>query len=177
MNKTDENVGNNAYKYAFFFLLASLVIFLWAKNAYSANNNKDLGSFKSKNYYTESKKFIILKVSNDLNAYINKKNQKVHYLYKGKFYIWNRGIWFYSKTLSGRPKVVQQDKIPAPLKNGPLLRVKKKKIPVGFAASKIPQRKERAKLPSAVTEHLYNLPLTLHGLVIYEYPLNFNGIK
>ena len=73
--------------------------------------------------------------------------------------------------------ITPQNEIPRPFKHGPLLRVKRKKIPAGFAALKVPPRPVKKGPPNAATEHLYNLPLTLHGLVIYQKSLNFNKIK
>ncbi|MGC8554507.1 MAG: hypothetical protein ACP5NA_03350 [Candidatus Acidulodesulfobacterium sp.] len=132
---------------------------------------------KKKKYYTEGKMYIILKISKNLKAYINKKNQKVYYFYKKKYYYWANGIWFEAAKINGMYSITPQNGIPHPLKHGPLLRVKRKKIPAGFAALKVPPRPVKKGLPNAATEHLYNLPLTLHGLVIYQKSLNFNKIK
>ena len=132
---------------------------------------------KKKKYYTEGKMYIMLKISKNLKAYINKKNQKVYYFYKKKYYYWANGIWFESAKINGMYAITPQNEIPRPLKHGPLLRVKRKRIPAGFAALKVPPRPVKKGLPNAATEHLYNLPLTLHGLVIYQKSLNFNKIK
>jgi len=129
---------------------------------------------KAKKYYTENKKFIMLKMSKNLKAYVNKKNQKVYYYYKHTYYFWNKGIWFDSKKIGGMFKITPQNEIPKPLKHGPLLRVKRKNIPAGFAALKVPPQPVKRGLPNAATQHLYNLPLTLHGLVIYQKNFNFN---
>ena len=131
---------------------------------------------KAKKYYTENKKFIMLKMFKNLRAYVNKKNQKVYYNYNRTYYFWNKGIWFDSKKINGMFKITPPSKIPQPLKHGPLLRVKRKNIPTGFAALKVPPRPVKNGLPNAATEHLYNLPLTLHGLVIYQKNFNFNKI-
>ena len=131
---------------------------------------------KAKKYYTENKKFIMLKMSRNLKAYVNKKNQKVYYYYNRTYYFWNKGIWFDSKKINGMFKITPQSEIPQPLKHGPLLRVKRKNIPAGFAALKVPPQPFKHELPNAATEHLYNLPLTLHGLVIYQKNFNFNKI-
>ncbi len=130
---------------------------------------------KNKKYYTENKKFIMLKMSKNLKAYINKKNQKVYYYYNKTYYFWAKGIWFDSKKINGMFSITPQSKIPQPLKHGPILRVKKKNIPAGFAALKVPPQPVKRELPNAATEHLYNLPLTLHGLVIYQKNFNFNN--
>lgn len=130
----------------------------------------------SKKYYTESKKFIMLKMSKNLKAYVNKKNQKVYYYYNKTYYFWEKGIWFDSKKINGMFSITPQSEIPQPLKHGPILRVKRKNIPAGFAALKVPPQPVKHELPYAATEHLYNLPLTLHGLVIYEKNFNFNKI-
>lgn len=128
-------------------------------------------------YYTEGKMYIVLKMSKNLKAYINKKNQKVYYYYNKNYYFWANGIWFNSKEINGMFGITPQDEIPRPLKHGPILRVKRKKIPAGFAALKVPPRPVKKGFPNAATEHLYNLPLTLHGLVIYQKSFNFNKIK
>ncbi|MHB1661556.1 MAG: hypothetical protein ACYCTD_05600 [bacterium] len=138
---------------------------------------KPLVSGKSKVYYTDSKRFIVLKMSKKLNAYINKKNQKVYYYYNKIYYFWAKGIWFDSKKIKGMFSITPQSEIPQPLKHGPILRVKRKNIPAGFAALKVPPQPVKHELPNAATEHLYNLPLTLHGLVIYQKNFNFNKIN
>ena len=114
-------------------------------------------------------------MSEGLKAYINKRSQKVYYCYNDTYYYWAKGIWFYSKTLGGMFAITPQDEVPPPLRQGPLLRVRKKKIPAGFAALKTPPQAVKSGMPNAATEHLYNLPLTLNGLVIYEKGFDFNG--
>lgn len=128
-----------------------------------------------KNYVSESKNFILLKISGNMTAYINKNNRKVYYLFGNKFYFWRKGIWFDSDNIGGLFKITSQNDIPLPLRHGPLLRVKRKKIPAGFAALKVPPSEVEHKLPKAVTVHLYDLPLTMNGLVIYQKKLDFNG--
>ena len=145
-------------------------LFLFPTYSYSAQGTKSGGK-----YYTESKKYIMLKMSSDLEAYVNKKNQKVYYLYAKRYYTWNEGIWFNSRKINGIYKITPQDDIPAPLKHGPLLRVKRKKAPAGFAAVKLPPSAVSSKLPYAVTRHLYDFPLTLHGLIIYQRKFNISG--
>ncbi len=174
-----------------FASLASLVSFIFlfqifsaafiASNAYAAglpsgaantNNNSNKNN-ANKNYYSENKKYIILKLTGTLLAYINKNDQKVYYYYKGKYYLWNKGIWFDSKKISSIFKITKQSRIPAPLKNGPILKVKRKKTPAsGFAVTKVPPPSVKNRLPKAATAHLYNFPLTMHGLVIYEKRFN-----
>ncbi len=147
-------------------------------NASIKNNSgtKNIGGKLNKKYYAENKKYVILNLSSDLKGYIDKKNQKVYYYYAKtkQYYYWNEGIWFNSKHLNNIFKITRQNKIPAPLKHGPLLRVKRKKIPAGFAALKVPPKAVSKKLPNAATQHLYNFPLTLHGLVIYQKKFNLN---
>lgn len=130
----------------------------------------------NKKFYTENKEFIILKISKNLKAYVNKKNRKVYYRYNGTYYFWNKGIWFDSKKINGMFGIAIQKDIPSPLRHGPLLKVKRKNIPAGFAALKIPPNPVKHSLPNAATRHLYNMPLTLHGLVIYQKRFNFNGV-
>ncbi len=132
---------------------------------------------KNPEYYTDGKMYITLKMSKNLKAYINKKNQKVYYYYKKRYYFWADGIWFEAGRIKGMFSITPQNEVPRPLKHGPLLRVKRKKIPAGFAALKVPPRPVKQELPNAATEHLYNLPLTLHGLVIYQKNFNFNKIN
>ncbi|MHB1665628.1 MAG: hypothetical protein ACYCT7_10305 [bacterium] len=121
-----------------------------------------------------NKKYIILNISPYLKSYINKKNQKVYYYFTKtkQYYYWNEGIWFNSKHLNTMFKITRQNKIPAPLKHGPLLRVKRRKTPAGFAALKVPPQPVKKGTPNAATKHLYNFPLTLHGLVIYQKKFN-----
>ena len=111
-----------------------------------------------------------------MTAYINKKNQKVYYYYNKFYYFWNNGIWFCSKEITGMFKITPLKDIPEPLRHGPLLRVKKKNVPAGFAALKVPPQPVKHELPNAAAQHLYDLPLTLHGLVIYQKKFNFNAI-
>ena len=175
----------------FLFFGAALSIFLISAafyvmpsaecSAFSASvlNGRPSAFKKSRKnkYYTEGKMYIMLKISKNLKAYINKKNQKVYYFYKKKYYYWAKGIWFEARKINGMPVITPQSEIPMPLKHGPLLRVKRKNIPAGFAALKVPPVPVKKGLPNAATEHLYNLPLTLHGLVIYRQNLNFNKLK
>ena len=177
-------------KYFFIFFAAAVSVFLISAafyimpfaecSAFSASvlNGSSYAVKKSKkNKYYEGKMYIKLKISKNLKAYINKKNQKIYYFYKKKYYYWTNGIWFEAAKINGIYAITPQNEVPRPLKHGPLLRVKRKKIPAGFAALKVPPRPIKRGLPNAATEHLYNLPLTLHGLVIYQKKLNFNKIK
>lgn len=159
-----------------FWLTAVFFILIMPELAYPKTTLKPLVSGKSKKYYIESKRFIVLKMSKKLKAYINKKNQKVYYYYNKTYYFWAKGIWFDSKKIKGMFRITPQSEIPQPLKHGPILRVKRKKIPAGFAALKVPPQPVKHNLPNAAIEHLYNLPLTLHGLVIYQKNFNFNKI-
>ena len=162
----------------FLMLLTVLALFFVFSAALSAHS-ETVAKFQgktSKKYYTEGKKFIMLKISKNLKAYINKKNQKVYYYYNKVYYFWSKGIWFNSKKINGMFSITSQREIPQPLKHGPILRVKRKNIPAGFAALKVPPQPVKKGLPNAATEHLYNLPLTLHGLVIYKKSFNFNKI-
>ncbi|MCL4542160.1 MAG: hypothetical protein M1458_00205 [Deltaproteobacteria bacterium] len=156
-------------------LLTCGLIPLLSNYAYSKGTDNFNVIKNGKKYYSENKKFIILNISSNIEAYINKKNRKVYYYYNKFYYFWRRGIWFYSKAIDGMFKIMPQKDIPEPLKHGPILRVKKKKVPAGFAASKVPPKSLKQRLPGAVTRHLYNLPLTLHGLVIYQKKFNFNA--
>ncbi len=151
-------------------LILGLSNYAYSKGADNFNVKKN-----GKKYYSENKKFIILNISSKIRAYINKKNRKVYYHYNKLYYLWNKGIWFYSKKITGMFTITPQKDIPEPLKHGPLLRVKKKKVPTGFAALKVPPKPVKHELPRAATQHLYNLPLTLHGLVIYQKKFNFNN--
>jgi hypothetical protein len=148
-------------------------------NASIKNNSgiKNKSGKLNKKYYAENKKYVILSLSPVLKGYIDKKNQKVYYYYTKtkQYYYWNEGIWFNSKHLNSIFKIASQNRIPAPLKHGPLLRVKRKKIPAGFAALKVPPKAVTKKLPKAATQHLYNFPLTLHGLIIYQKKFNLNN--
>lgn len=158
--------------------LLFLIIFLFlnmliAQNVSANKNNKE----NAKKHYSENKNYIILNLSRTLTAFINKKNQKVYYYYNGKYYTWNEGIWFDSKKINRLFKITEQEKIPKSLKKGPLLRVKKKKIPEGFSALKVPPSPVKKGLPKSAANHLYNLPLTMHGLIIYQKKFNFNSTK
>lgn len=125
-------------------------------------------------YYSENNKYITIKMPDNIDAYINKKNKKVYYRHNRLYYFWNRGIWFYSKKITGMFKITPQKDIPKQLTGGPLLKVKRKKIPAGLAILKVPSKSARHRLPRSVAGHLYNLPLTLHGLVIYQKKFDFN---
>ena len=184
--------AERSIKYFFMFFAAAVSVFLISASfyimpstgcsAFSASVLKGGRLFavkksKKNRYYTEGKMYIKLKISKNLKAYINKKNQKIYYFYKKKYYYWANGIWFEAAKINGMYAITPQNEIPRPFKHGPLLRVKRKKIPAGFAALKVPPRPVKKGPPNAATEHLYNLPLTLHGLVIYQKSLNFNKIK
>lgn len=156
-------------------LVGGLIIGL-SNYAYSKGTDNFSVKKNGKRYYSENNKYIILKMSGNMTAYIGKKNQKVYYYYNKFYYFWSKGIWFCSKKMNGMFKITPQKDIPEPLKNGPLLRVKRKKVPAGFAALKVPPKPVKHELPGAATRHLYNFPLTLHGLVIYQKKFNFNGI-
>jgi hypothetical protein len=161
----------------FWLPLAALFIFIVSitVSAYSSQTVKpSLTAGRKGYYYIDGKMYIILKITKELKAYINKKNQKVYYYYKKNYYYWAKGIWFDSKKINGMFSIASQNQIPRPLKHGPILRVQRKKIPAGFAALKVPPHPVKERLPNAATEHLYNLPLTLHGLVIYQKNFNFN---
>ena len=166
----------------FQILTAAVFVFIFSfalfNSAYALSNSsiKNKSGKLNKKYYAENKKYVILNLSPDLKGYIDKKNQKVYYYYvkTKQYYYWNEGIWFNSKHLNNIFKITRQNKIPAPLKHGPLLRVKRKKIPAGFAALKVPPKAVSKKLPNAATQHLYNFPLTLHGLIIYQKRFNLN---
>ncbi len=174
---TNKNRCNNNYLIGLiglaFFLSTVIINFIMPGPACSKTGIEYLKSNKNKEYYTENKKFIILKMSKNLKAYIDKKNQKVYYYYGNTYYLWSKGIWFDSKKLNGMFGITLQRDIPAPLRHGPILRVKRKNIPAGFAALKVPPQPVKNEFPKAATEHLYNLPLTLNGLVIYQ--INFNS--
>ncbi len=156
----------------FLLLIAGLVPRL-SNYAYSATVTVKKGR---QVYYSESNKYIILKMPNSIEAYINKKNNKVYYRYDRLYYLWNKGIWFNSEKITGMFKITPQKDIPEQLRGGPLLRVKRKKNPVGLAILKVPSKPVKHRLPRSVAEHLYNLPLTLHGLVIYQKKFNFNAM-
>ncbi|MHB1679941.1 MAG: hypothetical protein ACYCTB_05460 [bacterium] len=170
----------------FIFLTMIIFIFIFpfilSNSAYAVSNlsnqynngNKNKNGKLNKKYFIENKKYVILNIAPHLKGYINKKNQKVYYYYTKtkRYYYWNEGIWFNSKHLKSMFQITRQHKIPAPLKHGPLLRVKRKKTPAGFAALKVPPKHVKKGIPNAATEHLYNFPLTLHGLVIYQKKFN-----
>lgn len=166
----------------FLILIAAVLLSIVAvPGASSASDGKPLSSDSAikagregKYYYKENKKFIILKMSDSLKAYINKKDEKVYYYYNHAYYYWEKGIWFDSGSLDGMFSITPQGEVPSPLSEGPLLRVRKKKIPAGFAALKVPPKPVKKGMPEAATVHLYNLPLTLHGLVIYENGFDLN---
>ncbi len=168
----------------FIFLTTITFIFIFSfilsnsahanSNISNQHNDSNKNGKLNKEYYAENKKYLILNLSPHLKGYIYKKNQKVYYYYTKtkRYYYWNEGIWFNSKHLNSMFKITKQNKIPAPLKHGPLLRVKRKKTPAGFAALKVPPKPVKKGIPNAATEHLYDFPLTLHGLVIYQKKFN-----
>ncbi len=166
-----------AFIFIFSFALSNFVYALSGAPIKNNGGTKNKTGKSNKKYYAENKKYVILNLSPELKGYIDKKNQKVYYYYTKtkQYYYWNEGIWFNSKHLKNIFKITRQNKIPAPLKHGPLLRVKRKKIPAGFAALKVPPKAISKKLPKAATQHLYNFPLTLHGLVIYQKRFNLNN--
>lgn len=167
----------NRTAFLVFFILAAVSCLILESSNYAFS---DAGSAQKtgKKYYSENHQFIILKISRNIKAYINKKNQKVYYYYNNNktYYFWNRGIWFYSKKLKSMFKIAPQNDIPQVLRHGPILRVKRKKIPAGFAALKKSPKSVKNELPGAINRHLYNLPLTLHGLVIYQKKFSFNAV-
>ncbi len=164
------------------FIFISVFPFIVSNSVYAASNisnqynngDKNTNTKLNKKYIIENKKYIVLNLSPHLKGYINKKNQKVYYYYTktNRYYYWNEGIWFNSKHLNSMFKIVNQNKIPVPLKHGPLLRVKRKKTPAGFAALKVPPKPVKKGIPNAATKHLYNFPLAMHGLVIYQKKFN-----
>jgi hypothetical protein len=159
-----------------FFLFSFLFLnILIAQNVSANKNNKE----NAKKYYHENKNYIILNLSGTLKAFINKKNQKVYYYYHGRYYTRNKGIWFDSKKINTMFKITKQKNIPKPLRKGPLLMVRRKKISAesGFAAVKVPPAPVKKRLPKAAAGHLYDLPLTMHGLIIYQRKFNFNPTK
>ena len=72
----------------FLMLLTVLALFFVLSAALSAHSETvaKLPGKSSKKYYTEGKKFIMLKISKNLEAYVNKKNQKVYYYYHKAYY-------------------------------------------------------------------------------------------
>ncbi|MDA8272774.1 MAG: hypothetical protein M0Z72_03420 [Deltaproteobacteria bacterium] len=170
-----KEIKKNKIILAAILLVGGLILGL-SSYAYSKGTDNFSVKKNGEKYYSENKKFIILNISGNMTAYINKKNQKVYYYYNKFYYFWNNGIWFCSKEITGMFKITPLKDIPEPLRHGPLLRVKKKNVPAGFAALKVPPQPVKHELPNAAAQHLYDLPLTLHGLVIYQKKFNFNAI-